>query len=177
MGSDLYDKILAQQGSLEKLIRRVPGFKGYYEKADRRAADRMLRDQLTTQIDAIIRRYGDLQRDVLDGGKGLKHMNRMREVKTRLQSYRDVVAAAAPKDSGMFASIKVTKETLDRIYSFDEAQFVYINDIKAAMEGLETAMNNEDDALLGDALNNLYDVVTEARDAFQLRDEEIFKMA
>ena len=42
---DFYQKIQADQGAVEDLVRQIPGFKGYFEKQDRRAADRLLRDR------------------------------------------------------------------------------------------------------------------------------------
>ena len=44
--SDLYDQIVSQRGQFERLIARIPGFRGYVDKGARRTADRMLRDQI-----------------------------------------------------------------------------------------------------------------------------------
>ena len=52
MPSELYNEIVAQRGSLENLIAKIPGFKGYHEKNARRQADKLLRQHLVQQFDA-----------------------------------------------------------------------------------------------------------------------------
>src|SRR5262245_37819173 len=107
MPSELYNQIVSQRGSLDNLIARLPGFKGYHEKEARRAADRLLREHLGSEVEKHISRYNKIQNDLLDGGKGLKFMTRAREVKAEIQAYHDRVVTAAPKYSGMFEQIKI----------------------------------------------------------------------
>lgn len=171
MGSSLYEQIVAQRGSLENLMNRIPGFKGYHEKQARRQADTILREHLTGEIAAIIKRYDRLQNDLLDGGKGLKYMSRAREVKSKIQLYRDKVSTAAPKYSGMFEAIKITPEILDRIYAFDEAQYRFLTQFDNALNALETVIDSGEG--VEDALDTVYDVATTAVEAFELRDDEI----
>ena len=46
MGSSLYDQIISQRGSVENLMAKIPGFKGYHDKQARRQADTILRQHL-----------------------------------------------------------------------------------------------------------------------------------
>jgi len=171
MSSELYEQIMAQKGKLENLMMKVPGFKGYQEMQARRTADRLLRDHLTGQIDAHIKRFDRIQNDLLDGGKGLKYMSRARDVKSKMQAYRDKVATAAPKYSGMFAQIKVTEETLDRLYAFDEAQLRYVLQFETALDQLATAIDSGEG--IEEGMDAVYDIAATASDAFDLRDDEI----
>lgn len=174
MSSELYDQIVSQRGSLENLMAKIPGFKGYFEKQARRSADRLLRDQLTAEMDVHINRFGHLQNDLLDGGKGLKFMTRAREVKSKLQAYRDIVATAAPKYSAMWAEIKIDEAALDTIYAFDEAQFRFLTQFEAALNDLDAAVKSGEG--IEATLDKVYDVAVTAVDAFELRDNEILNI-
>lgn len=174
MPSDLYHQIMSQKGSLENLVNKIPGFKGYQDKQARRTADRLLRDQLSGDINSLINRLGRLQTRLLDGGAGLKYMTRMREVKSALEGYHDRIATAAPKYSGMFAQIKITPEALDRIYAFDEAQFRFVTQLEGAIDAVEGAIKSEEG--IEESLDQLHEVAANASDAFDLRDDEILNL-
>jgi hypothetical protein len=54
--SDLYKRIVDQRGSLESLMAKIPGFRGYKEMTDRRAADRMMREHIVKLLKEQITR-------------------------------------------------------------------------------------------------------------------------
>jgi uncharacterized protein YoxC len=101
-------------------------------------------------------------------------MSKTREVKSKIQAYRDRIKTAPPKWSGMFAQVKVTTEDLEKIYAFDEAQMRYIDDISVKIEAIENAMNA--DADITDALTALEDAAAEANSAFQMRDDVLLQL-
>lgn len=167
MSSELYDKIVSERGRLENLIARIPGFKGYQEKQARRTADRMLRDFISDELDRRITRFVQLENKIIDNG-GLKFMSKSRDAKARLQLYRDKINTAAPKYDGMWAQMKIGTEELDKIYSFDEAQIRYVDQFDAALDDLEQAIGTD---TLGDALEKVHSLASEAINAFSLRDD------
>lgn len=175
MSSELYNQIISQRGSLENLVAKIPGFKGYHEKQARRTADRLLRDHLASEIDKHIKHYDRLQNQLLDGGKGLSYMSRAREVKSKIQAYRDKIATAAPKYSAMWDQIKVTEETLDRIYAFDEAQFRFLLQFEMALSEFETAVTSGEG--VKEAMEKIYTLSATASDAFDMRDDEILNLS
>ena len=172
---NLYDEIVRQRGSLEKLVARLPGFKGYHEKNARRHADTMLREHLTTQMQQLLDRFIGIENDILDDGRGLQHMSKTRVVKSTLQAYIDRVDTSNPKYSGMFDAIKVDNDALDRVYAFDEAQTVYIDRLGHSLDQLAAAVDSGID--FSDALENFHELAKEANDAYDLRDLEITKLA
>ncbi len=166
--SDLYDQIVGQRGTLEKIVARIPGFRGYQDSQARRKADRMLRDHIAEQLDQRVDHMVRIERTMLDKG-GLAHMSRTREVKTKMQTYRDRVKTAAPKYSGLFSSMKIGAEELEKIYSFDESQIRYADRLTDALNGLEQAVAADEG--VEEALSALYDVAVEANEAFSLRED------
>lgn len=171
--STLYDKIIEQRGSVENLVARIPGFKGYHEKQARRTADRLLRDYIAGQIQECVNRFVRVEKKVLDN-TGIKFMSKTRDIKMVIQTYHDRVKTAAPKYSGMFAQIKIDTNDLERIYSFDEAQIRYVDMLNEALDSLEQSVVDEDK--LQQALDSVYEVAVEANDAFKLRDDVITQL-
>lgn len=166
--SELYERIVSQRGSLERLVARIPGFRGYQENQARRTADRMLRDFLADQVKQRVERLISIEKLILDGG-GLAYMTRTRDVKSRLRRYQDSIETAVPGYSGMFAQIKIGPEELEKIYSFDEAQMRYLDQFDEALDRLQTAAASKDG--LESAIAALDGVITEALNAFALRDD------
>jgi hypothetical protein len=171
--TDLYDKIISQKGGFEKLIAKIPGFRGYQEMQARRTADTMLRQYLGDRLEQAVSRFTRLENDILDGGKGLRYMTRTREVKSKLQAYTDIINTANPKYSGMWASIKIDEAALERIYSFDEAQVRYIDELERKIDALSDALKSDD---FSQELESVFDTAVEAIDAFALRDNEILQL-
>ncbi len=168
--SELYDRIVAQRGSLERLVARIPGFKGYHEKQGRRHADRLLRDHIADEIQKRIDRLVRIENSLLDK-IGMGALTSTRDAKNKVQIYHDTVKTAAPKYDGWFAYVKIDTEDYDRIYSFDEAQIRYLDQFDEALAGLEQAVTAPD--TLTSAADKLYAVAQEALDAFSLRDDLI----
>ena len=166
--SDLYDQIAGQRGSVERLVARIPGFRGYTERATRRTADRMLRDFITAQIAERINRFSGIEKALLDSG-GLMQMAKTKRAKTKLQTYQDRVKAAPPGYSGFFEAIKVDEEALDRLYSFDEAQIRYADKLDGALDQFDEAVKNKGN--VDAAIAALDALAVEANEAFKLRDD------
>lgn len=166
--SDLYDQIVGQRGGLEKLLARIPGFRGYQDKNARREADRMLRDYIGQVLGQRVNRLVEIERDLLDK-TGFTYMSRTQGAKTKLQTYRDRVRAAAPGYSGFMETVKVDEEALQRIYSFDEAQMRYADQFDTALNTLAEAVSRNEG--IEEAVRALDRLAVEANEAFSLRED------
>lgn len=166
--SDLYNRIVNQRGGLEELLARIPGFRGYLDKATRRTADRMLRDYIAFMLSSRVQRLVALENRLLNEG-GLRHMSETASVKSKLQHYRDRVAAAMPGYSGFDSAVKIEAEELELLYSFDEAQIQYVDRLDSALTGLENAITNKED--IESAIAALDAVTVEALEAYGLREQ------
>lgn len=171
--SELYDKIVSQRGSLSNLAAQIPGFRGYLEGTERRLADTMIRDHIASEVDTLVTRFARLEKRILDGG-GLKYMSKTREVKLKIQAYRDRIKTAAPKWSGLFAQVKVTNADLEKIYAFDEAQLRYVDDLAVKIDAIENAYKADVD--IENALYDLEDKAIEAIEVFQMRDNVLLEL-
>lgn len=168
--STLYDQIISQRGSLERLVARIPGFRGYQEKAARREADRMLRDYIAGEIATRITRFARMENRLLDIG-GLAYMSKTRSTKDRIQLFHDRVKAAAPGYSAMWAAVKIGEEELEKVYAFDEAQIRYVEKLDNGLAALDKALNENNSIAIDEALAELDVIAHEANDAFSLRED------
>ncbi len=166
--SDLYNRIVSERGSFERLLARIPGIRGYVEKGARRESNDMLRDYIATQLSQRVNRLAQIERTLLDNG-GLGYMSKTQSAKTKLQTFRDRVKTAAPGYSGFMAAVKIDDEALERIYAFDEAMIRYVDQLDDALNTLQTAVDSSDG--INEAIAALDAITIEANEAFTLRDD------
>lgn len=167
--SELYDQIVGQRGSVERLAARLPGFGGYIERATRRVADRMLRDYIAGEVASRVNRFAAIEKLILDGDGGLMLMSKTKSAKTKIQTYQDRVKAAFPGYSGFFAAVKIDEEALERLYSFDEAQIRYVDRLDEVLDKLEEAVKTQGD--VSAAIAEVDTLAAEANEAFKLRED------
>lgn len=165
--NDLYSQIVGQRGSLEKLLARVPGFRGYMEMNARRNADRMIREEVARQLRQQLNRLSVIEKALLDQG-GLSYMSKTRSAKTKFQTFIDRIATDTPGYSGFFDAVKIGPDDLQVIYSFDLALLDYVDKFKAQLDALEHAAG--DKAVLDQAIQTLDALTIEANEAYGLRD-------
>ena len=127
------------RSGLGKLISKIPGYHGYKEKENRRAADKLLREFLAGELDEQRRRLAELQRQMLEGG-GLLLVDDVDRAVTKVQKLADTIRTASYGYAGWFDAIKVKEEQLDSLYSFDEGMLEAVSAIKTAIEGLAGAI-------------------------------------
>ena len=172
--SELYDRITSQPGSLERLIKRIPGFAGYLDKKARRTADRLLRDHIADELSRRINRLAEIEKTILDNG-GLSYMSKTSSAKSKLQHFRDLVKTAAPGYSGIMEAIKIGPDEMDKLYSFDEALIAYADKFDGALNTLAKAAT--DKTGINEAIAGLDALTIEANDAFTLRDDVLTNLS
>jgi hypothetical protein len=165
--ADFYQKITEMQGSLEDLARKIPGFSGYFEKEDRRHADDLLRDHLVLRFEELLGEFTRLQKELVQAS-GLKFMERVQGIDTKLRTFIDKIDTAAQGYTGVFDPIKVREEGLARLYAFDNALLTYADQMSEGLGQFEQALNGEGTEAI---LQQLDQVVTEANNTFARRVE------
>ncbi|MCA9911474.1 MAG: hypothetical protein KC519_22625, partial [Anaerolineae bacterium] len=64
--SDLYERIVSQRDALPRLMERIPGFTGYLDLTARRAADRMIRDYVSGEVQKRLTRLADVGKRLVE---------------------------------------------------------------------------------------------------------------
>ena len=163
--SDFYKRITDMQGSVESIVRKVPGFKGYFERQDRRAADKLLRDKLVREFQAQLADFSRLQVKLVDSG-GMKYMSRVQSVNTRLQTLIDKIESAPQGYAGLFDATKVSEDTLRGVYALDNGMLTYEDQLATGLKSFGDAIGT--DAVSG-VLDQLDALITEMTNTFAKR--------
>jgi phenylacetate-coenzyme A ligase PaaK-like adenylate-forming protein len=152
------------------LVSKIPGYHGYKEKENRRAADKLLRDQLTKQLDEQRRRLAELQRNLLDGG-GLLMVDDLDRAVTKVQKLADKIRTASYGYAGIFDAVKVKEEQLDALYTFDEGMLQQVASVQTAIDALATAIDSNGD--VKSAIRAVVSAAEQAENTWRQRESAI----
>lgn len=172
--TDLYKKIVEDRSGLEKILAKVPGFRGYTEMSARRAADRMIRDYVVKLLKEEMTRFIGTQKKIISSG-GIKYATKSKTAQTRFQIFIDKVNTAMPGYSGFYDARKVGAEEIDKLYQFDAALIGYVDKFKTAIDALQTAATSKDG--IDTAVAGIEAVADEALAAYALREDVITGLA
>ena len=139
---DFYQKITDMHSNVEELVRKIPGFKGYFARQDRRAADRLLRESLVRGFGEQLDEFTRLQRQLVDAG-GLRYMEQVKAVDTRLRTFVDKIESAAEGYAGFFGPVKIDEAALANVYAFDNTLFAYREQLASGLKDLDKAIGSE----------------------------------
>jgi len=165
--SDLFERVVGQRDALKKLIAKLPGFKGYYERSDRRSADKLLRETISDKFHGQWQRLSSIQRDLVSTG----HLEVIDEIEIgaiRLRQFIDRIKTAAYGYSGFFDATKVNEAELEKVYQYDLTLLEMADEITGAIDNLETSIDTDG---FPASIRNLNQKAQDCLDAFNQRSE------
>ncbi len=113
--SDLLQTIRDQRNPLERLAQWIPGFRGYFDRENRREADKLLRDFGVTRLERMVS-------DLHDATKAapLEQMDEFQEVVNQVERLQNELRHSDRGYSGFFSEIKWDDEdALAEVYERD----------------------------------------------------------
>ncbi|MBO3803736.1 MAG: hypothetical protein JTT11_07720 [Candidatus Brockarchaeota archaeon] len=118
MGGKILKRIEEEQRVSEKILRYIPGYKGYKQKEIRRETDRLVRSKVAAFVES--------SRKKLDRALGAATKERVDERARKIDRLSKELAMLAGKIrhaphgyAGLFDAIKVREEELDNLVEFD----------------------------------------------------------
>ena len=147
--SDFFGRVTGDQDPIRKLVSHIPGFNGYIERTNRRAADKLLRDTVARRFEELYKRLSTIQADLISQGN-IDFVDDLEKAALLMRTFTDKLRNATYGYSGLFDAVKINQEELSKIYSFDAAFFDLADQIKnaldtveaSAVEGLPAAIRN-----------------------------------
>jgi len=139
----LLDNIKGKMSSLEGLVGKIPGYKGYKDKELRREADKLLRDSIATRMRTVKTQLNSLQQDLISAGK-FDLLDETGSSATQIQTFIDRVRTASYGYSGLFDAARVDEQALDQVYEFDNALMSYVERIENAIAHARENVGGED---------------------------------
>ncbi|MEN8173619.1 MAG: hypothetical protein ABFS03_12170 [Chloroflexota bacterium] len=165
--ADLFEQITGDQDFIKKIIAKIPGFSGYIERADRRAADKLLRENIADSFEALYKRVSALQADFVSQGE-LMYLDDMEKAAVKLRTFIDKIRHASYGYSGFFDAVKINEEELARVYEYDSTMLDLDDEVAHALDNVEASIGSEG---LPAAIRNLVAKSQSCLDAFNQRDD------
>ena len=169
--ADLYRQIASDHSPIQQLMMRLPGFRGYQESTDRRAADRLLREHVVTALKEQLAAYVAAQKSALNNTGGLSYMSKLHDVQSQFQVLIDRIGAAMPGYAGFYDALKIHPNDLQKLYTFDAAMLDYVDKFKAAVEAIATAVRTNEG--LDASIAALGTLISEASATFSQRESAL----
>ena len=168
--SDLFDKVTGQQDIFKKLASYIPGFQGYIERQNRRAADKLLRETVADRFEEQWKRVSNVQKDMVNEGK-IALVDDMEQAAIQLRTFVDKIRTASYGYAGFFDAVKINEAELAQLYQFDNAFFEVAEQVGHALDNVQASMGDEEG--LKAAIRNLISLAREAVTTFERRYEII----
>jgi len=165
--SDIFERVLSEQDPIKKILAKIPGFKGYIERGDRRMSDKILREKVADEFETLYQRISGLQRDFISQGE-LNYVDDLEASALKLRQFIDRVRTASYGYAGLFDAIKIKQEELTQVYQYDLALLELSDEVRSAIDNVETSMGTEG---LEAAIRHLTSVSQQCVDAFNKRSE------
>lgn len=168
--SDLYERVVSQQDALKKLIGKLPGFKGYFIRSDRRSADKLLRETIADKFQVQWQRLSGIQRDLVTSG----HLDVLDDIEIgaiRLRQFIDRVKTAAYGYAGFFDAVKIKEDELEKVYQYDLTLMEMADEVAGAIDNLEASVGTDG---FPASIRNVNQKAQDCLDAFNQR-SELFK--
>ena len=168
--SDLFDKVSSQMDFVKNLASKIPGFNGYVERQNRRAADKLLRESVSDRFEELWKRTSKIQTDMVDAGM-IALMDDMEQAAIQLRTFTDKIRTATYGYAGFFDAVKINEAELAQLYQYDLAFFDVADQIGRALDNIEASMGDEEGFKA--AIRNLISLAREAVTTFDRRYEMI----
>lgn len=169
---DLRETVESALGGLEKLVKNIPGYKGYKDKELRREADKLLRTEVAGKLDDQRKRLSDLQVQLVSQAQ-IEFLDDMERAVMKLQLLIDRMKTASYGYAGLFDAVKVKEEQLDALYEFDSQMLDYVGEVAGDVDQVASAITAKEG--VGVAIAELVLTVEQANLSFGHRHEAILQ--
>jgi len=123
------EKAKEMRNILERLMAKIPGFKGFMERETRREVDALERQSMAANLSEI---RTDLLRQLESGG--LEGLQVLGEAEKALDGLAQEVRYADYGYTGFFDVAKIYEAQLDQVYQFDLDFVTKIEELKALVD-------------------------------------------
>ncbi len=170
MSEGFVDRAKESMGAVERLLKGLPGIRGYIDKELRRDADKQVRELIARTLEEQKQALVKIQQRLLGAG-GLKWMDDVESVIVKVQTLADRVRTATYGYAGLFDAQRIREEQLDALRRFDESLARRVAELESGVAALAAAvMGNEQ---IGAALAQISERVDEVTTVFNQRREAI----
>lgn len=168
----IFQKVTEQMDPLKKILSKIPGFKGYMERQNRRDADKILRETIAARFEEQWQRVSGLQRDLISQGE-IMYIDDLEAAAVKLRTFADRIRRATRGYSGLFDPIKINQKELATLYAYDATMLDMVDEVSQAIDNIEASIGSDG---LPAAIRNLTSVSRMSVETFDRRQEVIHKL-
>lgn len=173
--NDLRDKIFSKvtqdMDPFKKIVKNIPGFKGYLERQTRRDSDKLIRETIFKRFRELEARVSRLQRDFINQGQ-IGYVDDLERAALKLRTFADKVRTATRGYSGLFDAVNINEEEIARLYEYDAAMLELADEVERAIDNVEASVGTDG---LPAAIRHLETTANLCVDTFERRDEVVLE--
>lgn len=113
-----YEEAKAQRNIFERLMDKIPGFRGFQDRELRRDVDKLQREHISGEIGRVKTVLRDKARAYTDAGQ-IALLGPFDRLDRKLDGLSQSVRFADYGASGLFDAVKIGEPELQRLYEFD----------------------------------------------------------
>jgi hypothetical protein len=160
-------KVVEDMDFFKKIANKIPGFKGYIERQNRRDADKLVRDTLFNRFRELEDHVSALQRQFISQGQ-LTEVGKLEATAIKLRTFADRIHRARRGYAGLFGAVKVNEKELTRLYEYDATMLDLTDKVQAAIDNVEVSIGTDG---MPASLRNLESLARECVETYNRREE------
>lgn len=152
--TDGFEQARAQRNWLERLMDKIPGFKGFQNRELRREVDKLQREHISHRITELKGEVRETVGRYADAGQigALQPFDRLEK---RLEGLSQAVRFADYGATGLFDPVKIGEEELERLYRFDLSVMDDLQALAADIEAIPEPGGEDPGPAVQQALSRL----------------------
>lgn len=170
--TDIRQKVEDDRGLLKKIQLAIPGFRGYREREDLRAADRLLREQLADRLGMAVRDL-EISRDNLAHNNDILWLDKVGKLVNDTTAAQNKLRHAEQGYTGVSPDYRINQEQLNRMYDWDLSLLYNIDNVKGGAEKLKSATSSNNDEEIEKGLMIVKEALFKFDELFSQRREAI----
>ena len=171
--NDILDRVTGETDFLKKILSKLPGFRGYVEREERRNADKLLRESIAEKYEDLWQRVSALQKTAIANGE-IDKIDDLEGSAIKLRQFIDRIKTASYGYAGFFDVIKVETDELNAIYQYDLQLLDLEEEVSRAIDNVDSSFGTDG---LPAAIRHLETLSKDCLDVFNHRKEVIVNMA
>jgi len=165
----VYQKIVNSNDIFRKLASKIPGFKGYVERQNRRDSDKLIRETIYRRFRELEGRISDIQVEFVNRGE-ISYTDDLEKAALRLRTFADRVRTAPRGYAGIFDAVKINEPELAKLYAYDAALLDKTDEVGRAIDNIQASIGTDG---LPAAIRNLQTIAKQCIEIYDRRQEVV----
>ncbi|HEV8049180.1 MAG TPA: zinc ribbon domain-containing protein [Thermoplasmata archaeon] len=167
---DIRQKVDQDRGFLKKLQLLLPGFRGYRQGEDDRAADSILRLQVADRVHRASTIVTTARSSLTNSGD-FAHLNDLAQIAAELNMLEGQIRHAEQGYTGISPAVRISVTSLDKLYEYDYGFVQAADTLTETLAPLNVP--NPSTANAATAIQNARSVIRQLQAAFQARTKAV----